>query len=244
MNLDVIVKTLRGVDDFVGVARCVVDNATRLLELHRCAVAMCSTTGQPVIVVDNDPHLTDVERQRHVTGGLGLDPLYRVVVETHAPVVGHAPRKAMHDPEVHLAVLPLLDLHGVLGTIHCARARSYSPLLHRDLSVLASHVSVRLAQLGISRTGGSPTLHQLSDRQYEVARQVARGFGNHQIADALGISENTIKKHLKDVFARLGVANRTELATRFVNAGRRSDLPLGTSRVGSIVITRGDGYSL
>jgi DNA-binding CsgD family transcriptional regulator len=42
---------------------------------------------------------------------------------------------------------------------------------------------------------------------------VARGYTNVEVAVALQISPNTIKKHLKHLFARLAVANRTELAT-------------------------------
>ncbi len=81
-----IVERLRSVNDFVGVASVVVEHAAVLFEV-RCAVSLFSTTAMPAIVVDNDPDLTDIQRQRYVAGGLATDPLYRAVAETHAPIV-------------------------------------------------------------------------------------------------------------------------------------------------------------
>jgi DNA-binding CsgD family transcriptional regulator len=242
----VVAKLLRGADDFVGVGAVVVEHATRWFELVLCAVSLLSTTGAPAIVVDNDVELTDAKRRHYVTRGLLEDPLYPLVVDTRAPVasddiLSHGPYMALvrklgyTGEDLHFILLPLLDPDGLLGTIHCGRRREYSPAIRRDLSVLAGHVSVRLVQLGITTTN---ELGTLSQRQHEVARLAARGLANHQIAVSLGVSENTIKKHLKDTFARLGVANRTELAARLAHAGKRNDAPLGISRSGAAVITR------
>jgi DNA-binding NarL/FixJ family response regulator len=52
----------------------------------------------------------------------------------------------------------------------------------------------------------------LTPRQLEVATFTARGLTNREIARVLDLSENTVKKHLKDVFATLEITNRTELA--------------------------------
>jgi DNA-binding NarL/FixJ family response regulator len=56
----------------------------------------------------------------------------------------------------------------------------------------------------------------LTPRQLEVATLTARGCSNREIASVLELSENTVKKHLKDVFAALDVSNRTELAVLLV----------------------------
>jgi len=55
-------------------------------------------------------------------------------------------------------------------------------------------------------------LAPLSPRELEVARLVASGCSNRQIADALVIGEDTVKKHVSHALAKLGVRNRTELA--------------------------------
>jgi DNA-binding NarL/FixJ family response regulator len=52
----------------------------------------------------------------------------------------------------------------------------------------------------------------LSDREREVLRLVARGLANKQIARSLGISEATVKAHVGNVFRRIGVGDRTSAA--------------------------------
>ena len=53
---------------------------------------------------------------------------------------------------------------------------------------------------------------ELTDRQLEVLQLVAKGLTGTDIASVLGVSRATIKKHLELIFAKLGVANRTEAA--------------------------------
>jgi len=53
----------------------------------------------------------------------------------------------------------------------------------------------------------------LSDREVEVLRLVAVGKANKEIARALSLSEETIKAHLKSIFAKLDVADRTHAVT-------------------------------
>src|SRR5687768_2580013 len=50
--------------------------------------------------------------------------------------------------------------------------------------------------------------NQLSEREREILRLVAGGLTNQQIANQLGISVNTVKVHLRNVFAKIGVASR------------------------------------
>ena len=54
----------------------------------------------------------------------------------------------------------------------------------------------------------------LTPRQWEVLRQVATGASNTQIARTLRLSEATVRKHLENVFLRLGVQSRTEALAR------------------------------
>lgn len=53
----------------------------------------------------------------------------------------------------------------------------------------------------------------LTPREQSVARLAASGQRNHAIAEALGIAEGTVKMHLHSVYAKLGLENRTQLAT-------------------------------
>lgn len=55
----------------------------------------------------------------------------------------------------------------------------------------------------------------LTDREETVLELVAEGKSNAQISVELGLSENTIKFHLKNIYSKLGVTNRTEAASKF-----------------------------
>lgn len=58
----------------------------------------------------------------------------------------------------------------------------------------------------------------LTPRERELAALVASGLRNREIASRLGISEGTAKLHLYNVYKKLGVANRVELALRMQGA--------------------------
>ena len=52
----------------------------------------------------------------------------------------------------------------------------------------------------------------LSDREKEVVQLVSQGFRNREIGEKLFISEQTVKNHLHNIFDKLGVSDRLELA--------------------------------
>ena len=61
-----------------------------------------------------------------------------------------------------------------------------------------------------------PEGDSLSPRELEVLELMARGSTNAQIAARFVISEETVKSHVKHIFQKLVVANRTEAALRYV----------------------------
>lgn len=50
----------------------------------------------------------------------------------------------------------------------------------------------------------------LSKKELEIASHLAQGRTNQQIAEACDISENTVKTHLKSIYKKLEVDNRTQ----------------------------------
>ncbi len=56
----------------------------------------------------------------------------------------------------------------------------------------------------------SKAAHKLSPREWEVLSCVAKGLTNAEIAAQLMVSENTVRFHLKNIYEKLHVANRTE----------------------------------
>jgi len=49
----------------------------------------------------------------------------------------------------------------------------------------------------------------LSDREVEVLKMVAAGFANRRAAEELGLAEETVKAHLRSIYAKLEVSDRT-----------------------------------
>lgn len=70
----------------------------------------------------------------------------------------------------------------------------------------------RAAQRWLAQRRGIPIGHDLSPREWEVLEHVAKGLTNAEIAAALTVSENTVRFHLKNIFEKLHVSNRTEAA--------------------------------
>lgn len=81
----------------------------------------------------------------------------------------------------------------------------------------------------ISRRGGTSSkggelLEELSAREWEVLSHVSKGLTNTEIASQLKVSENTIRFHLKNIFNKINVNNRTEAAAwYFENGASRPD---------------------
>jgi DNA-binding NarL/FixJ family response regulator len=73
---------------------------------------------------------------------------------------------------------------------------------------------LRLVDTRLPRTDLADWAAPLTEREREVAHHAAIGESNHAIADALGITERTVKAHLKAIFEKLQVADRLQLALR------------------------------
>ena len=66
---------------------------------------------------------------------------------------------------------------------------------------------------------GAPRNFGLSAREMEVIALIVAGYTNKDLARELGISENTAKHHLTNIFNKLGVSNRLELVLYAVDHG-------------------------
>jgi ATP/maltotriose-dependent transcriptional regulator MalT len=59
----------------------------------------------------------------------------------------------------------------------------------------------------------------LTDRELDVLPLLAAGMTNKEIAEALFIAPGTVKQHLKNIYGKLQVHNRTEAAKRAQELG-------------------------
>jgi DNA-binding CsgD family transcriptional regulator len=84
-------------------------------------------------------------------------------------------------------------------------------------------------RLTVARSGDALLLEEsgnvtgLTPRERQILAQVARGKTNAEVAESLWISLTTVRKHLENVYAKLGVSSRTAAAARFL--GTLDDAP-------------------
>jgi DNA-binding NarL/FixJ family response regulator len=81
--------------------------------------------------------------------------------------------------------------------------------LEKGDAAMSPRTMTQLLQ-SIPRQQARERLEPLTDREREVLLQVAKGKSNREIAGLLGLSENTIKFHLKTLTQKLGASNRAE----------------------------------
>lgn len=80
----------------------------------------------------------------------------------------------------------------------------------RGESLLSSHVATRLVKRVATQHKGP----ELTSREYEVLCFLAKGLRNREIARRLSITERTVKNHVTQIIAKLGVKSRTQAVTR------------------------------
>jgi len=74
-------------------------------------------------------------------------------------------------------------------------------------------------EIGGSGSGKSRERSPLSQREREIVQLVAQGYKNKEMAEKMFISEQTVKNHLHNIFDKLGVSDRLELALYAIHKG-------------------------
>jgi two-component system, NarL family, response regulator LiaR len=59
----------------------------------------------------------------------------------------------------------------------------------------------------------------LTERELDMLRHIGAGHSNQEIADALGLSANTVKTYVRTAYRKIGVRNRTEALTWCIQFG-------------------------
>jgi DNA-binding CsgD family transcriptional regulator len=88
------------------------------------------------------------------------------------------------------------------------RERGLLDVLRPFLSALRERVSLR-------ETAVASGLESLTDREAEILQLVARGNTNREIAELTVVSTHTVRKHLENVYEKLGVHTRTAAAAAY-----------------------------
>jgi DNA-binding NarL/FixJ family response regulator len=88
-------------------------------------------------------------------------------------------------------------------------------LIHLVRDVVGKDPALTAYRAEVDRTSGSPVVDSeasqtLTPRQHEVLALLVAGKSNREIAEAMDLSENTVKVHLAAIYRVLGVSSRTE----------------------------------
>ncbi|MDO9369356.1 MAG: response regulator transcription factor [Sphingopyxis sp.] len=127
-------------------------------------------------------------------------------------------------PSAKLIVLTTYS--GDAQAVRALRAGASGYLLKSSLrtEMLDAIVAVHRGQRHVHREVADNIAHHvaqdpLSAREIAVLELVATGRANRQIGEAIGVSEETVKAHLKSIFAKLGVSDRTHAVALSVQRG-------------------------
>jgi len=145
------------------------------------------------------PGMDGVEATRQVKK---LSPRTQVIVLT-----------SYHDDEHIFPAIRAGALSYVLKDIDPDELAEAIRLARAGEAVINPRVASRLVkELHGSRQEEVNPYHELSDRELEVLRQIAAGLNNREIAEALVISEKTVKSHITNILNKLHLADRTQAA--------------------------------
>jgi DNA-binding CsgD family transcriptional regulator len=251
MSLKDFVGKLDRAERFVDAARIVCDE-TKALDIDQCAVLLHGASGPPVLAVDNFLEITDEHRLYGVSQhNWDHNPIFIVMRERVGPLgvetldpLTFIPLARAHGytgPTHYPFVVPVIGPSGWFATIMCGSARPPLVAVERDIAMIATHLSVWCTGHNMSDMLDPPPNERLGPRQQDIAQLAARGFMNAEIAHELGISINTVKSRLKQVFERLSVDNRTELANVLRPLAPADDVPDGVTHFETVTITRTAG---
>ncbi|WP_342575900.1 LuxR C-terminal-related transcriptional regulator [Solibacillus sp. FSL K6-1781] len=109
-------------------------------------------------------------------------------------------------------VMYLKDGHNSLAAIGFLRNKDEENFHLKDALKL-SYVRKALENVYLLWENAQPTrLNHITMREEELLNYICKGYKNHEIAKLLFVSENTIKKHLQNLYRKCQVSNRTQLA--------------------------------
>lgn len=171
------------------------------------AIPVVDRTSPDVVLVDADfPQrgATEATRQLH-QGAPGSAMVIMGRGDDDASIVGAAGVGAV----AHVA--ENAEPAELIATIR--RAADGQDPLREELSgrpdLLERIVDAMRHSTAVETTPANP----LSPREIDVLAHLAAGSRNREIAEALGISEHTVKNHMSSIFHKLGVSNRTRAVT-------------------------------
>ena len=218
-------RRLEAADRFVDAATIVCEEAKRLGS-RETWIGLLFENGPFALSVDTG-ELTDDQRLLALgEDNWRSDPAFAALRQRVAPV------------RTDRLVLPLVGPTGWFGVVSCKTDEPTPQQLERELTMLVTQLSVWCTNRGVDVVPRGPPSAVLGPRQERAARLAARGHSNSEIAEALGVSINTVKARLKEVFERFGVHSRSELGRVMLRHAPLEEVPDGVTCIAGVTVTR------
>jgi len=116
-------------------------------------------------------------------------------------------------PIIVVSALPSAEVLRRVGTIRsvraCVQKNAHMSRLRQAIQAVAQERKLPLAQ---TATGSALQAATLTPRQEQIRGLLRQGLSNKVIANALGISEGTVKNHITEILRTLKATNRTQAA--------------------------------
>ncbi len=112
----------------------------------------------------------------------------------------------------------------LLGLANMFRKKENHDFTERDLFILEyikPHLTQRVCQLHPQVKSNENIKNKmmrdfnLTEREYQIVTEICNGYSNKEIGDNLFVSENTIKKHILNIYKKMNVTNRPALIKFF-----------------------------
>ncbi|MFE0464152.1 response regulator [Kitasatospora sp. NPDC058965] len=123
------------------------------------------------------------------------------------------------DPRTRIIVLTMDDSPQLVETLREAGVQAY---LHKSVGRDRLVAAVRQSPGGpgpVAEPTREPAEGPLSARELEVLHWAARALSNRQIGTRLGITEGTVKRHLRNIFGKLDAVSRIDAVNIAVERG-------------------------
>jgi DNA-binding NarL/FixJ family response regulator len=173
---------------------------------------------------DGEEAVTLVERLRPdlvlmdvaMPGMTGLEATRRLVVSR--PDTAIVMLTASEDEDDLFAAMKAGARGYLLKNLEANQLRAMIEAVERGEAAISPATAARIIA-EFARPASAPSPDRLTERETSVLRLVVAGQRNKEIAAQLGISENTVKFHLRNILEKLHAESRTEVAARAVREG-------------------------
>jgi len=184
------------------------------------AIKFFESIQDPLLVIDREYKILYINKEGAAIYGKNSDRLtgklcYAQLQELDGPCIScpMEPVFVLKKATVSERWLTLSD-----GRRKCGEIRSYPVFDASDKIIAATTIIVDITEKKAQAVKSDGNVFHLSKREKQVLKLISKGYTNPNIAGELGVSINTVKTHVVNIFNKIGVSDRTQAAIMALKA--------------------------